>query len=212
MSKSVSIEPPKFVSDEKTYTQYKADLEMWSRISGIEKKVQAEMVVYRLEGHPSRIKEKIMTQIADKLKDNDDGIKELIKFLDDIYGKDDMADVWDKFIEFSTFSRKPNQDIGQFTAEWTNSYHKLKTAGCVYPDIILGFKLLEAAKLSDIDTKLVLTGVDYTSAKEKKNLEKQISDSLKKFTGRAVIRGDSCSVTVKSEPTLVTDMEEVFLS
>ena len=212
MSKSVSIEPPKFVSDEKTYTQYKADLEMWSRISGIEKKVQAEMVVYRLEGHPSRIKEKIMTQIADKLKDNDDGIKELIKFLDDIYGKDDMADVWDKFIEFSTFSRKPNQDIGQFTAEWTNSYHKLKTAGCVYPDIILGFKLLEAAKLSDIDTKLVLTGVDYTSAKEKKNLEKQISDSLKKFTGRAVIRGDSCSVAVKTEPTFLTDMEEVFLS
>ena len=212
MSKSVSIEPPNFVSDVKTYAQYKADLEMWSRISGIDKEVQAEMVVYRLEGHPSNIKDKIMNQIGEKLKGNKDGIKELITFLDGIYGKDNMADVWDKFIEFSTFSRKQDQDVATFMSEWTNVYHKLKTTGCVYPDIILGFKLLEAAKLSDIDTKLVLTGVDFATAKDKKDLEQQISNSLKKFTGRAVIKGESSSVLVKSEPTYVTDMEEVFLS
>ena len=152
-----------------------------------------------------------MTQIGDKLTDNDDGIKELISFLDNIYDKDEMADVWDKFVEFSSFSRKADQDLAQFMAEWSNSYHKLKTAGCVYPDIILGFKLLDAAKLSEMDTKLVLTGVDYATAKTKKDLEKQISDSLKKFTGRAVIKGDS-NVSVKVEPTWLSDMEEVFIA
>ena len=72
---SRSVEPPNFVGDEKTYAQYKLDSQQWSRISGIEKKLQAEMVVYRLEGHPSRIKEKISTQIGEKLIDNADGIK-----------------------------------------------------------------------------------------------------------------------------------------
>ena len=62
------IEPPSFISDTKNYTEYKADLLMWSRISSLDKKVQAEMVVYRLDGHPSHIKEKIMTQIGEKLK------------------------------------------------------------------------------------------------------------------------------------------------
>ena len=53
--------PPSFVSDSKSYAEYKADLEMWSRITSLDPKVQAEMVVYRLEGDPSRIKEKIVT-------------------------------------------------------------------------------------------------------------------------------------------------------
>ena len=39
--------PPSFVSDTKSYAEYKADLEMWSRITSLDKKVQAEMVVYR---------------------------------------------------------------------------------------------------------------------------------------------------------------------
>ena len=197
MAKSV-IEPPKFISDEKTYAQYKADLLMWSRISGIDKKVQAEMVVYRLEGHPSRIKEKIVTQIGLKIIDSENGIQTLIEFLDTINDKDEMADVWDKFKEFSSFSRTSEQEVNHFMADWTNSYYKLKTAGCAYPDIILGFKLLEAAKLSEMDTKLVLTGVDYASAK----------------TGRAVINGGPSSnlLDVKTEPAWLSEVEHVLLA
>ena len=76
--------PPSFVSDSKSYAEYKADLEMWSRITSLDPKLQAEMVVYRLEGDPSRIKEKIVTQIGEKLKGNADGIKDLLVFLDGI--------------------------------------------------------------------------------------------------------------------------------
>ena len=110
MSKPISLEPPSFVSDEKTYAQYKADLQMWSRISGIEKKAQAETVVYRLEGDSSRIKDKVMTQIGDKITNNENGITVLLEFFDTIYDKDEMADVWDKFSDFSTFSRKTEQN------------------------------------------------------------------------------------------------------
>ena len=204
------IEPPAFISDNKSYAEYKKDLERWSRICGVEKKLQAEIVVYRLDGHPSRIKDKITTQIEDKLEGNENGIKELITFLDTIYTKDDMADTWEKFCEFSNIQKKPDQTMSEFIAEWENSYTKMKNKNFVYSDDILGFKLLADAKLSEIDTKLVLTGVDYTDGKTKKNLLQQVKDSLKKFKGRPVM-GESGAVQV--DDTLVsTGMERVFLA
>ena len=186
MSRS-NMEPPTFISDNKSYAEYKSDLRMWSRITSLDKKIQAETVVYRLEGHPSRIKEKILTQLGTALQDNDNGIEELIAFMDKIYTKDDMADAWDKFVNFTSFTKKPEQQMEIFIAEWENNYHKAKLVGCEYSDMILAFKLLKDAKLNEIETKLVLTGVNYTEGKSKKDLCEQIKSSLKKFKGRSVI-------------------------
>ena len=203
------IEPPAFVSDTKSYAEYKADLQRWSRICGLDKNVQAEMVVYRLEGHPSRIKEKVNTQLGTKLEGNENGMKELIDFLDNIYTKDDMADAWDKFCEFSHFVKASGQTMSEFIAEWENCYFKMKNVQCEYSDLILAFKLLQASQLTEIDTKLVLTGVNYKEGKEKKNMLEQVKDSLKKFKGRPVVLDDKRSVQVSD--TLVSEMEEVLI-
>ena len=69
------------------------------------------MVVHRLDGHPSRIKEKIVTNIGSKLEGNARGTKELTTFLDSINGVDEMADVWERYKAFSSHAWKPNQDI-----------------------------------------------------------------------------------------------------
>jgi hypothetical protein len=195
------IEPPTFVSDKKSYAEYKADLKMWSRITSLEKSVQAEMVVYRLEGHPSRIKEKITTQLGEKLQDNEKGIEELIAFLDTIYTKDEMADAWDKFGEFSGFTRKRDVAMGDFIADWDNCYYKAQKVGCEYPDMILAFKLMKDSNLDDMETKLVLTGVDYAAGKTNKNLLEQVKNSLKKFKGRSVFKAAGEGRAVKVDET-----------
>ena len=56
------------------YAEYKRKLERWSRITSVEKKKQAEVVLYHLENHPSGIQEKIDTALGDKLIDKDDGL------------------------------------------------------------------------------------------------------------------------------------------
>ena len=212
---SQNIQPPSFVSDVKSYAEYKEDLERWSRLTSLDKKLQAEMVVYYLDGHPSRIKEKIVTHFGDKLQ-VETGVKDLIKFLDSIYSKDDMADVWDKYKRFSDHRRKSDETMSDFLPDWTMCYSKLKATGCDYSDSILGLKLLEDAQLSDMDTKLVLTGVSFKEAKDKNNLLEQITNSLKKFTGQSLIssnKSEHLAVSVKTEPTfLVSKMEEVLMA
>ena len=73
---------------------------MQLRITTTEKKLQAEVVVYSLDSHPSGIKEKIQVAIGEKLEGNEQGINELIKFLDRIYLKDDMSETWIKCNSF----------------------------------------------------------------------------------------------------------------
>jgi hypothetical protein len=204
------------VSEKKSYAEYKADLQMWSRITSLDAKVQAEMVVYRLEGDPSRIKEKIVTQIGDKLTGNENGIQVLLEFLDGIYKKEEMADAWDRYLEFSAAKRKDEQDMGEFISEWQNIYYKAKKVGCDFSDTILSFKLLQDANLPEMDVKLVLTGVNYSTGKANKNLLAQVIESLKKFKGRSVMSGTGSGTTqlaVKAEPTwLTTEAQHVLLA
>ena len=209
------LKPPSFVSETKSYAEYKDDLKRWSRITSVDKKLQADFIISTLDGHLSRIKEKIVTKIGESLVGDENGMTKLITFLDTIYEKDNMADVWDKFRTFSTHRRKPEEDIVDFLPNWEMAYQKFKGTGCEYPDTILGLKLLEDAQLNDMDTKLVLTGVNYDEATKDKNLQQQITNSLKKFTGRSVITSNrsDLAVSVKEEPTfLVRQMEDVFIA
>ena len=65
---SANIEPSPFLSHAILYATYKKDLKMWSRITSIEKKLQAEVVVYNLDGHSLGIKDMIQIGIRDKLE------------------------------------------------------------------------------------------------------------------------------------------------
>ena len=64
----------------------KKDLLRWSRLTSVKPELQAELVVYRLDGHPTNIKEKIVTQLGDDLEGDADGITKLLNFLETVYG------------------------------------------------------------------------------------------------------------------------------
>ena len=210
-SKMSLLEPPTFINENKTFEVYKKDLKMWSRLTSLDKKLQAKMVVYKLENHPSRIQEKIATQLGDKLEDNEKGIDILLDFLGGIYQKDSMADAWEKYITFDKHKYDNSIPLKQFLADWENRYHKLKNVGCEYSDMILAFKLLDSCKLSSVDQKFVLTGVDYKVGLEKKTLFEQMMESLKKFKGQSVVQEED-EKPVKVSDTYVAKMEEVLLA
>ena len=210
MMTSRTYEPPAFVSESKSYSTYKTDLYMWSRITSVPVKNQAEVVVYGLEGHPSGIKEKITINIGDKIKDAEDGIAQLVKYFDTIYEEDEMAAAWGKYKTFQKVVRSDNMLVNHFIAEFEKEYLLAKTAGCEYSDTLLGFRLLEATKLTEMDEKFVLTGVDFSSAKTKKDLFTQIKLSLEKFQGRSLV--STGEERTRFDTALVADVTQVLLA
>ena len=42
---NLMLEPPVFISETRSYAEFKADLKLWSRITTLAPKVQGEMVV-----------------------------------------------------------------------------------------------------------------------------------------------------------------------
>ena len=205
-----TFEPPAFISESKSYSTYKNDLYMWSRITSVPAKNQAEVVVYGLEGHPSGIKEKITVNIGDKIKDADDGIDQLVKYLDSIYKEDEMASAWGKYKNFQKVVRSEDTLVNHFIAEFEKEYMLAKTAGCEYSDTLLGFRLLEATKLTEMDEKFVLTVIDFSSAKTKQDLFEQMKASLKKFQGRTLV--STGGERARFDPALVAEVTQVLVA
>ena len=104
--------------------------------------------------------------------------------------------------------------MADFISEWKNIYHKAKAVGCDFSDTILAFKMLQDANLSEMDVKLVLTGVNYSSGKTNKNLLDQVVESLKKFKGQGVMSGQQnvLDVDVKVEPAWMAEVQHVLIS
>ena len=79
----------------------------------------------------------------------------------------------------------------------------------VYMYIIMAFKVLMAAKLNKIDTKLVLTGVEYNKGKKKVVLLLQMKESFKIFKGREVLGHKEGGMVVSST---YNEMEQVLIA
>ena len=177
------IEPPSFISETKSFETYKKDLERWALLTTLDPAKQALLVVHLLDGDASGIKEKIDEGVSDDDLKSTDGISKLLEFFKSIYEKDSLSDGFEKYIAFERFRRNQGKSIQEFIPEWTTAYKKAKNIGCVLPDKVLAFKLLDAANLSQLERNLVLTGVDYTDAK----ILDQMQTALKKFIGRTAL-------------------------
>ena len=75
--------------------------------------------------------------------------------------------------------------------------------------IIMAFKVLMAAKLNKMDTKLVLTGVEYNKGKKKVVLLLQMKESFKIFKGREVLEHKEGVIAMSST---YNEMEQVLIA
>ena len=89
-----------------------------------------------------------------------------------------------KYDLFTDKKRKENEDVMEFISDWNNCLHKATKVNFECSDVIMGLKLLTDSNLKEIESNLVLTGVDFQIGKEKKDPLEQVTNSLKKFKGR----------------------------
>ena len=73
---------------------------------------------------------------------------------------------------------------------------------------MLAFCPIEACKLSDVDEKFVLTGIDFKVGKEKGDMLDQVKSSLRKFQSRQKVSVESRSEDkIKVDESLVAGVK-----
>ena len=205
--------PPVFNSVSKPYERYKEELKAWCIITDVAKVKQGVAIALSLpEDDPSGIRDKVFNEVTLENLNKDDGVATLIKYFDSQFQKDALCEVYERFTIFDRYQREPKQKMEDFVLEFEKLYNRIKQKEMELPDPVLGFKILDAAKLSHHDRQLVLTGVDYS---KRDSLFAQMKTSLKKFHGEQAIP-DSVSVmpdshvAIKQESVFEAQQNEVY--
>ena len=197
--------PPTF--GDKPYERYIEELNAWTFITELEKDKQAIAVALSFpENDESHIRDKVFSEInMDDLKE-EDGIKTLITFMDGIFKKDELTQVYDAYIKFDRFKRTMNDAIENYIIEFEKLYVKTKRYKMELPQSVLAFKLLDGTLLEHKDRQLVLTAVNYSNVD---TLFSQMKVALKKFFGeqsKPALSADDSSI--KYESALAAQHEE----
>ena len=182
MATSENFNKPPAFGDDKPYSRYVEELRAWTYVTNVAKKKQGVAVALSLpEDDKSQIRDKVFNEInMDDLK-KDDGVETLIAFFDTVFKKDELAEVYEHYVNFDRYKKIEIDTMDSYILEFEKRYNKTKKFKMQLPESVLAFKLLENSGLQNNDRLLVLTGVDYN---EQDSLYKQMKSSLKKFFGQ----------------------------
>ena len=130
MATTLSLQPPSFVSDTKTYDEYKRELKGWALVTSVEKKKQAIVVALSIpDSADGSIKQKIFAEMSNEQLNVDEGMEILIKFLDNIYLKDPFVEAYEKYMKWSGLRRKSGQRVEEFILEYNSVCKEAESKG-----------------------------------------------------------------------------------
>ena len=176
--------PPKF-DMERSFERFKADVEAWAEITRVEKEKQGILVTLNLPdtGKYGDLRGKVMETVEDKIR-GQDGLNEVLKFLKEHIGQDEVIDVCEKIKAFIHMKREPDQTVKEYVSNFEHAYTIAQTKAKMekLPGQYLMYALITNANISEHDRKLVLSGLDLSKPKTIYNERKL---ALLKYCGDA---------------------------
>ena len=171
--------PPQFESTTKPYERYIEELKAWCMVTDLEEEKQGIATALSLpENDPSGVRDEVFNQVTLGKLNKTDGVEILMTYLDSLFKKDELSEVYERYINFDGHQKDPKQEMEEFVLKFEKLYNRIKQRDMGLLQPVLAFKLLDASKLPHRDRQLVLTGVDYS---QKDNLFDQMKASLKSF-------------------------------
>lgn len=156
---------------------YIEEVEAWTLVTNVKKKCQAIVLVLALK---ENLRRTIWNNVSKTDLNKEDGVNTYLKFLKSTYGKDDLLDSLDKYRDFRDYKRQVGQTITDFITEFASKVTMIEKKGMHISEEVLAFELIQKAGITPDESKLVATGLDFTS---KGDLCNQAKQSLKKFLG-----------------------------
>ena len=209
MAATTKIPTPSYYHGQ-NYENYKKEVEIWQAITTIAEDKQGLHLLLNLPGKdkdPLGIKDKLLEKVEIKELSKKDGVEKYLSCMDAFLGRDELQEGWERFEQFDSFIRSPDQSWMEFITDFESKSQRLKNKGITLPASILAFKLLKAAQLTDEERLVVMTGLDFA---KKDELYKDTVASLKKFkcctgtTGGISSESGIGDLQIKTEPTWYT--------
>lgn len=201
--------PPAF--GEKSYDRYIEELKAWSIVTDLEPPKQAVAVALSFpDSDPTQVKDKLFNELKIEELNTDGGMALLIGFMDKLFKKDELTQVYERYVSFDRFRRVKDMRMESYIGEFEKLYNLTKKHAMTLPQNVLAFKLLECALLDHKDRQLVLTAVDYSKVD---TLFEQMKAALKKFFGEQslpVVQSQAVqgqTAAVKLEPVFCVSEE-----
>ena len=196
-----SVKPPDLFVHKEDLASYARKLRRWSRACGIEPKLQGDFILLHQSSTNPNLHERLDRELGDKLMNDKTPVETIIATLEQWFGVDKGVDLMKIFNEFVAKSRKPDQDLHQYTADFEDSYNKLQKMGEQLSSRLLALFLLKNANLTDTEFQIVTANLNFSSEDKAKSLYEDTKDALNKHQNCRVINSKSAG----AEKTFLLD-------
>ena len=172
--------PTFFVKDKMSFKMWKTEVLRWQkyRMWRNNKTQQADQLLYEIPwNHTVKVKlEDEMVQHVNK----ENGVEHLISLLDEIYGEDEMSEVFIVFKDLFQKKRLVGQDIMEYTVEWETIYKRAVNKGLGLPETDKAFLYLSSCSVDESKLSHILAEVKISTEQEKNSVHTNIKTAVKK--------------------------------
>ena len=149
--------------------------------------------------HPLGLRAKVLGLNVGKEKLSEaGGVKNLLDYLDTIYGQDKFVQLYKVYNKFQENKRGKEESVEQCISNFESEVLESEKLGIKYPTVVKAFKLLEGSRVTEIEKKLIVSSVKYEN--NEAGLYKDMVNSIKKNSGEARALGrTNCEQKVSVE-------------
>lgn len=144
-------DPPKM--GDKTYSQWKSEIDLWRSLTSLPKNKQGIAVALSIDQPNARA---IAIGINKEELILDTGVEKVIQELDKLFEKDKSYQMHDAFEEFESFRRKEENSMLSYIVEFEQLQKKCERLEITFPDQVLALKLLSRANLNSTERHMTL--------------------------------------------------------
>ena len=164
--------PPKF-TDGMLYKTWRNKIEMWELVTNVPLNKRGIIVLLdSLEGNAKA--EKAVVDLSASQLNNDGGLNVLFAKLDLVYKEEAVDEAYNVYSKFINFSKSDEMNMTDYILEFEHLYNKMIEHEMKLPNTVLTFKLLDGAKISDDERKLVLTFCSDLQFEKMKSASKRL--------------------------------------
>ena len=156
-------------------SSYEKEVVAWEMITKVARDKRGIMLALNLEGE---LKNRVLENVSADSLHKETGVKDLLQYIKDTFGKDELTDSNECYRDFRDYKRRPGQSINDYISEFSSRVNRLSNKGVNINNEILAFEIIQRAVLTAVEEKLVFTGLDFS---KKDDMYDDAKTSLKKF-------------------------------